>query len=68
MLPTEWTLDRKSIELVVDPPVPNTFAMIFRRASLAGLWSGPRFELNVTDTTSGFLFRLTLLLLVVNYW
>ena len=67
MLPTERALDWKTIKFMVDPPVSHAFSVVFCRTSFTGLWSGPWLELNIANTACGFLFRLTLLFLVMHY-
>jgi hypothetical protein len=53
MLSAEGTLDRQTIKIMVDPPITNTFSMVFGRTSFTGHWSTSWFELDIANTASG---------------
>jgi hypothetical protein len=69
MLAAKGTNDSLNLNILGDIPVSQTLSMNLHFTGLTIVRSSSCFELNETDVTSGFfdLFRLTLLLLIVDY-
>ena len=67
MLAAKRTLNCKSIKLMVNPPISNTFGMIFGWTSFTGGGLAPWSKFQETNHTAGLLLSFALLFFVGDY-